>query len=46
MKYYLSRGRNAYLDGLDVCKNDADIIIDGNRNSDEIIAEILQKIIN
>lgn len=44
MKSYLSQGRKAYLDGLDVCKNDADIIIDGNQNPDNIIAEILLRI--
>lgn len=46
MKFYLSNGRKAYLNGLDVCKNDADIIVDGNQNADSIIDEIIQKINN
>lgn len=44
MKHYLLEGRNTYLHGLDVCKNDADLIIDGDKDLEDIIIEMVQKL--
>lgn len=45
MKQYLSRGRNAYLNGLDVIRESADFVVDGSKCIDEIVENIKRKII-
>ncbi len=45
LKQYLLQGRNAYLYGLDETKEKADVVIDGSKSLDDIVSEIIEKII-
>jgi len=44
MKQYLSQGRNAYLYGLDEIKEQADLVIDGSKSTDNIVSMIMEKL--
>lgn len=44
MKQYLSKGRNAYLFGLNEIKENADLVIDGNSTIEDVISIITEKI--
>lgn len=46
LKQYLTRGRNAYLYGLDSAKSSADVVIDGSKPVSEIVAIINEKILS
>lgn len=44
MEHYLSRGRDAYLYGLDETRKCADLVVDGSKCVDEIVDAIMEKI--
>ena len=46
MEHYLSRGRSAYLYGLDRTKLEADFVVDGSRSPRDIVSLITEHLIH
>ena len=44
MKYYIEHGRKAYLDGLEISKENADLIVNGSLALDIIVEYISEKV--
>ena len=46
LNQYLAQGRNAYLNGLDSSKLNADFVVDGSKSVSDIVTSIYKKILD